>query len=170
MIIWGIDCSTSVIGFCIFENCELKNTHSFIFKPEDFLETKAKQFANYIKTLDLPDIVAIEEPAKMFQGNKSTANTISKLIRFNGMISYVVFAATNKEPQMVNVRSARKIFGIEQNKKEKKDEIKLKVIEAVKNKYSNFEPTYTKFNNPQKGVDDMADAIVVAYSVMPKTT
>ena len=97
----------------------------------------------------------------MFSGGKTTANTMSSLQRFNGMVSILVYDLFSIKPELVGARVARSRAGI---KVPKGEDAKKIVTEWVQNKYSNFKVEYTKHGNPKPGTDDEADAIVIAYS------
>ena len=84
-----------------------------------------------------------------FSGGKTTAMTMSKLQRFNGMISILVPIVFEMEAEMVNASSARKKVGL---KIKRGDDTKKMIIEL------------TRYGNPRPGTDDMADSVIVALS------
>ena len=106
--------------------------------------------------------VFVEEPASIFSMGRSSAHTISKLQRFNGMCCYALSILFNRIPKLIPVRSARKSVGI---KIKRGDNTKLEVIKWVKQNYpKDFIFEHTRHGNPKPGTDDIADAIVVALA------
>jgi hypothetical protein len=104
--------------------------------------------------------VFIESPFMMFSGGKTTAMTMAKLQRFNGMVSYMVRREIGIEPVMIAANKARGLVGL---KLKRGDNTKLKVIEWVQNEYpKDFIVEYTRHGNPKPGTDDKADSVVIA--------
>jgi hypothetical protein len=135
------------------------------YKPETPLEEKAKLLENKLLKLDKNYIITdifVEEPFIAFSGGKTTAITMSKLQRFNGMCSYCVFNVFQLLPKMVNVRVARTKLGIKIPKGSKQNETKKVIIEYVQNNHPDFTYATTIHGNPVPGTDDRADAIVIA--------
>lgn len=118
-IILGIDISTTCLGVSLakYDGKEieiLKISHvkpkiSRKIKGTEALFLKAKQFKEEFiekyKDFGLTDIV-IEEPLPNSQNN----NTVTTLLRFNGMISQSIYEATGIVPQYITSYDARK-FG-----------------------------------------------------------
>lgn len=163
--ILGLDISTSVIGMAIMDkDFKLVTYRNLKMDSKDDLEIRAWQFKEIVKELFLTysfKAVFVEEPAMMFGSGKTTAQTMSKLQRFNGMCCYAVYSETLLVPQLVHPSSARKKMNISvprivKNKKEF-------IIKEVEKKYPNFIYELTKQGNPKPGTDDIADAIVIAY-------
>lgn len=116
-IILGIDISTACLGVSLvkYENDEvevLKISHvkpkiSKKIKGTEALFLKAKQFKEQFieqyKNFGLTDIV-IEEPLPNSQNN----NTVTTLLRFNGMISQSIYEATGIVPKYISSYDARK--------------------------------------------------------------
>ena len=165
-MILGIDVSTSIVGFAIIDhNYNLKVYEKIKFKSNMPLEQRAQYFKNKISHYDnyyLIDDVFVEQPAMMFGRGKTTANTMAKLQRFNGMCCYACFEVLQIVPTLIHANSARKRMNIRvpRNVKNKKHYI----IERVAEEYPSFKFNLTRFGNPQPGTDDMADAIVVAHA------
>ena len=116
-IILGIDISTACLGVSLAkydgENVEiLKISHvkpkiSKKIKGTEALFLKAKQFKEEFieqyKDIGLTDII-IEEPLPNSQNN----NTVTTLLRFNGMISQSIYEATGIVPKYISSYDARK--------------------------------------------------------------
>ena len=164
--ILGIDVSTSVVGFAVMtDDHELVTYDKLKFKKDLALEQRALFFKNKVQHYNnyycLTDVY-VEAPAMMFGGGKTTANTMGKLQRFNGMCCFAIYDLTEIAPSMIHANSARKRMNI----KIPRDVLNKKhfIIECVEKEYPSFKYNLTRFGNPQPGTDDMADAIVVAHA------
>lgn len=165
-MILGIDVSTSIVGFAIMDyDYNLKVYEKIKFKSNMPLEQRAQYFKNKLSHYDsyyLIDDVFVEQPAMMFGRGRTTANTMAKLQRFNGMCCYACFQVFEIVPTLVHATSARKRMNIKvpRNVKNKKHYI----IQEVVKEYPSFKFNLTRYGNPQPGTDDMADAIVMAHA------
>ena len=90
---------------------------------------------------------------------KSSANTLSKLMRFNGIVSYIIYELFDIKPQYIAATTARKECGIKVKRGEKAKEV---VLKHLLDNESAFKIEYTKFGNPKPESYDRADAIVIA--------
>jgi Holliday junction resolvasome RuvABC endonuclease subunit len=115
-MILALDISTTCIGYSIFNsedgslvelNCVKFNSKLTKFeKLEEF-----KKVTEYFKKFNIK-YIAIEEPLKKFAGKFSSADTISLLNFFNGMISSYLYLEFGMEPFYFNVNNARSLaFG-----------------------------------------------------------
>ena len=164
MIILGLDISSSRIGYCLInENEDLLLVDEIKLKPSQSLEERAdifKKTMEIIKEHSEVDYVFIEQPFMAFSGGKTTAATMAKLQRFNGMCSYVVHNLFGSPPTLLQANKAR---GLVDLKIKRGENTKLKVIEWVQEKYpTSFLVEYTRHGNPKPGTDDKADAVVIA--------
>lgn len=168
----GLDISTSVVGICVLD----KATSNL----EKLTYVKLSKFKNEYDKADNMDWswldpswtiskVFIEEAAKKFSPGFSSADTIMTLGRFNGIISYETYKRTKIIPEMVNVRSARKVLGIKVNYADKSLSTKEKVLKLVAGLNPTF-PWYLRISNAGKFKgqtiydavnQDMADAWVI---------
>ena len=165
-MILGIDVSTSKIGYCVIDENQKLLLYGFIkFKKEPLEERAWNFFKDTLKDVDRKyniTEVRIEEPFTMFSGGKTTAGTMAKLQRFNGMISLMAYHCFKMVPILVPSRSARSKCGI---KIKRGENTKKKIIEWVSGRYpKDFIFELTRHGNPKPGTDDMADSIVVALS------
>tara|TARA_B110000211_G_C14035221_1_gene534173 strand:- start:312 stop:872 length:561 start_codon:yes stop_codon:yes gene_type:complete len=164
--ILGIDISTSVVGFAVMtDSHELVAYDKIKFKKDLALEQRAEHFKNKVEHFDKYYCISevfVEAPAMMFGGGKTTANTMAKLQRFNGMCCYAVYDLLKITPTLIHANTARKKMNIKipRNVLNKKHFI----IECVEKEYPSFKYNLTRFGNPQPGTDDMADAIVIAHA------
>ena len=163
-MILGLDISTSRIGYSIIDHDEkLINYGEIKLNPKESLEIRADLFFSILTQLEEDyDIkhVFIEQPFIAFSGGKTTATTMAKLQRFNGMCSYVVRLLFGFPATLIQANKARGLVGLKIKRGEK---TKLKVIEWVEAKYpKDFIVEYTRHGNPKPGTDDKADAIIIA--------
>jgi Holliday junction resolvasome RuvABC endonuclease subunit len=164
-MILGLDVSTSKIGYCILnEKKELIENEFMKLKPLP-LEDRAEIFYNFLLILKNKykiNHVFIEEPFTMFGGGKTTAGTMAKLQRFNGMCCFAVKRVFGMNPESIAANKARKSVGL---KIKRGENTKKKVIEWVENSYpKDFIVEYTNYGNPRPGTDDKADAVVIALA------
>ena len=163
--ILGLDISTSVIGMAVMDlDKKLIHYRNLKMNSKDDLEIRCWQFKQELLNVfeDYAfDDVYVEQPAMMFGGGRTTAQTMSKLQRFNGMCCYAVYTQTFLVPHLVHANSARKKMNISipRNVKKKKHFI----IQEVQKKYPSFTYDITRHGNPKPGTDDIADAIVIAH-------
>ena len=164
--ILGLDISTAIVGFAVMTTeFQLVTYDKLKFKKGLTLEQKAEHFKNKVGHFDSYYCISevfVEQPAMMFGRGKTTANTMSKLQRFNGMCCYAVYELLKTEAVMIHTNTARKKMNIKvpRNVLNKKHFI----IECVEKKYPSFKYNLTRFGNPQPGTDDIADAIVIAHA------
>jgi Holliday junction resolvasome RuvABC endonuclease subunit len=166
-MILGLDVSTSKIGIAVLDNDKkLKYLTVIKCKKDHCLEERALNLFNeqlelVKKEFNITEI-RVEEPFSSFRGGKTTAVTMSKLQRFNGMVSVLLYQKFKLVPMMIGVKSARKCCGIYIPKG---GDIKGTVISWVSKTYpDDFKYDLTPKGNPKPGTDDKADAIVIAYS------
>ena len=163
-MILGLDISTSKIGYAIVDKDEKLILSKFLkFKSDVPLEQRAKAFEermlNLMVKYDIRQIF-VEQPFMAFSGGKTTALTMSKLQRFNGMCCYGLFCLYGFAPTLIQANKARGLCGIKIKRGEKAKE---KVIEWATQTYpDSFTYDLTRHGNPKPGTDDMADAVVVA--------
>lgn len=166
-MILGLDISTSKIGYCVLdENKNIIANEFMKLKPLQ-LEDRAEIFYEFLCVLNKKhniEHVFIEEPFSMFGGGRTTAKTMAKLQRFNGMCSFSVRRIFGMNPVLIPANKARKSVGI---KLKRGDDTKKKIIEWVETKYPNdFVYKLTNYGNPKPGTDDKADAVVIALAGM----
>ena len=167
-MILGLDISTTIVGVAILdsEGKLLLSDHWDISKV-DGLFGKAEIIGSNLwqmKSTHNIENVFIETALKKFFPGKSRADTIIKLAKFNGIVSWLSFETFGMEPTFINVNTARTLYGLSFPRGVKGPQRKKMVVEAVKEK----EKTSFTFEmarggkNYKKGTDDRADAIVIA--------
>ena len=108
--------------------------------------------------------IFIETALKKFIPGRSRADTIMKLAKFNGIVSWMCYENFDIQPTYINVNSARSLYGLSFPRGTKGPKRKKMVIEAV------IEKEKTAFTyemarggkNYKKGTDDRADEVVIA--------
>lgn len=144
--ILGLDLSTSCSGYTVIEqeskqviicdHIDLKKENSLFDKINKVLNTLQGIFKTYSISQ-----VFIEESLMLFSVGKSSAKTISTLIKFNGIISFLIENEFKIKPIHIAATSARKICGI---KIEKGRKAKEQVLDYMKDNEKWFKIDYKK--------------------------
>jgi hypothetical protein len=124
----GLDVSTSVTGVCLLDTAhqptqsadQIIHLDRIEFKGCATLWDKADRVFAELKVLleKHPGVyrVALEEPLLGFQKGMSSAATITTLMRFNGIVSYIARGLFTAEPEYISAAHARKLCGIKLQK------------------------------------------------------
>ena len=166
-IILGLDISTSITGATIISSEKIiettywdtrnKNRFPTIYHKARYIKDKIEE----IKGRNSISHVYIEQSLHSFRSGFSSAQTLSTLSRFNGIVSWVCWELFSLQPQMIAATSARKTAGLSI----KRGEIaKEKVLEFILDKYPQITIEYTKHGNPKPGTLDMCDSIIIALA------
>ena len=165
-MILGLDISTSRVGFAVIEmDGTLVSYNNIKYKPDAVLEERADYLmagvAKIKKKFGVKHVF-IEQPYIAFSGGKTTAVTMAKLQRFNGMCCYGVHCIFNDPPTLIAANKARALVGL---KIKRGENTKAKVIEWAKETYpESFTYDLTRYGNPKPGTLDMCDSIVIALA------
>ena len=163
-MILGLDISTSITGYAIIDldgkrmeigSWDMRNKRHFpdIFSKSLFIKSK-------LSDLDYPiDHVFIEPALNMFMSGKSSSHTISTLIKFNGITTWMCYEEFGVKPEFIPAISARKKCGITITRGQKAKEI---VMKFFLDNEPHFHVEYTKYGNPKPKYYDQADALVMA--------
>lgn len=127
MLILGLDVSTSCTGYCLIDTGAPSNdVGSQIVILSCLPLTKCKSFwkkteavADCLKGLAAGrrvDVLALEEPLLGFSKGMSSAGTITTLMRFNGIVSYIGRSIYGVDPTYVSAAHARKLCGVKLQK------------------------------------------------------
>lgn len=124
-LIVGLDVSTSVTGVCVInKDAPTVNDGSHIFKIDriefkgaDTLWKKADKVFSALEEIKVayPSSdwrLVLEEPLLGFQKGMSSATTITTLMRFNGIVSYIGRNVFSVDPEYISAAHARKLCGI----------------------------------------------------------
>ena len=168
-MILGLDISTSVVGIAIVdpetkdlivsEHIDLTKIDS-VFSKAELVGSELWQIGN---NHDIKNLF-VETALMRFIPGRSSADTIVKLAKFNGIVSWMCYDTFGLQPTYLNVNTARSLYGLSFPRGTKGPKRKKMVIEAVIKK----EKTAFKYEmarggkNYKKGTDDRADAIVIA--------
>tara|TARA_B100000287_G_scaffold424121_1_gene468302 strand:- start:836 stop:1396 length:561 start_codon:yes stop_codon:yes gene_type:complete len=175
-VILGIDISTSITGFAVvgdgqllhYSSINLKKYKGVFAKAEALKEHIEDFFENYQLDQDTDgwgkskhpiENIYIEQPLHMFMRGKSSAKTLSTLMTFNGIVSWLIYELFEIEPEYISASSARKKAGIKVPRGEKAKKV---VLEHLLSTEPAFNIEYTKHGNPKAESYDRADAIVIA--------
>ena len=166
----GLDISTSKVGLCIMDyKFNLLETVLIKLNTKDELEDRCLQVEEFISNLEYNiTSIYIESAYIAFSGGKTSAITMSKLQRFNGMVCFMVRKLFGSNPVALSPAKARGLVGV---KIKRGENTKQKVIEHVTRSFPNdFEYELTRHGNPKPGTDDRADAIVIAWAGLNQKT
>tara|TARA_R110002124_G_scaffold283573_2_gene459746 strand:+ start:5042 stop:5605 length:564 start_codon:yes stop_codon:yes gene_type:complete len=175
-MILGADISTSCTGFCIVndEGTPVHFSYVELSKEKNFFE-KAKKVKLHILELMIKyqiDDIAVEDYLTSFAKGRSSAKTLFKLAKFNGIIQWICYSDLGMKATPINVNDARKTSSITVLSKKKTIETtKEQVLRQVKDQIGDLFcfPTKILKSGPRKGLEvtdkvsyDMADAYVIA--------
>jgi len=123
-LILGLDVSTSVTGICILDAAARSHDNGKHILHLDRVEFKkcktfwdkadliALEFDTLLKKYPGNYRVVLEEPLMGFRAGMSSAATITTLMRFNGIVSYIARDMFKVDPEYIASSHARKICGI----------------------------------------------------------
>ena len=166
-IILGLDISTSITGATVIRDGKILETTFWDTRNKRHFPTiyqKARHIKNQLEKLASEykaPMVYIEQSLHSFRSGFSSAQTLSTLSRFNGIISWICWDLFEVQPEMIAATSARKHAGVGIKRG---DNAKEKVLQFVIDKYPDIEIQYTKHGNPKPGTLDMCDSIVIALA------
>ncbi len=168
-MILGLDISTTMVGAAIIDpsSSSLVRCEGWDISKLNDVYAKAEMVGAELYGLrsefDIENVF-VETALKRFMPGRSRADTIIKLAKFNGIVSWILYECYDKQPTYINVNTARSLYGISFPRSTKGPQRKKMVIEAVIER----EKTAFKYEmarggrNFKKGTDDRADAIVIA--------
>ena len=168
-MILGLDISTTMVGVAVIDTNDraLVEVEGWDISKAQTIFEKAEIIGAELYTLrskyNITEVF-IETALKKFLPGRSRADTIIKLAKFNGIVSWICFECFEKDPTYINVNTARTLYGLSFPRSTKGPQRKKMVIEAVIEE----EKTAFKYEmarggrNYKKGTDDRADAVVIA--------
>jgi len=168
-MILGLDISTTMVGAAILDSSsrDLKRSVGWDISKCSTTYDKAEMIGAElygIRSEYKIEHVFVETALKRFLPGKSRADTIIKLAKFNGIVSWICYECFGLEPTFINVNTARSLYGLSFPRGTKSPQRKKMVIEEVIEK----EKTAFRYEmarggrNYKRGTDDRADAIVIA--------
>jgi len=112
-MILGLDISTSITGYSVLDsNGNLVEYGSIDTRKHKNFFTKAgvvEQKLIALRQSYAVQAIYIEQSLQSFRSGFSSAQTLSTLSRFNGVISWICFTLFNLEPEYIAAVSARRI-------------------------------------------------------------
>ena len=162
-MILGLDISTSITGYTVLDSAgklveygsidtrKYKNFFTKVGVVEEKLISLRQSYA--------VQEIYIEQSLQSFRSGFSSAQTLSTLSRFNGVISWICFTLFKLEPEYLAAVSARRICGI---KVPRGTKAKPVVLQFVLDNEPQFVVEYTNKGNPRPDSYDKADSWVIA--------
>lgn len=183
----GFDISTSVTGIAVLRSDgSLLELDYVDTRKIDNLWNVADTIRHRISKLNLQrsyDNLFIEENMQRYRQGASSASTIVKLAKINGIVSYMARTAFRVEPEFIQANAARRALGIKlvkpRTKPEKKDPLwtKKQVFEHLNKSVPDIQAVSWPMTRPSKvnpngrmrdECFDMLDAYVVARAGLMK--
>lgn len=162
-MILGLDISTTVTAFTVLdEDGKIVSCEAVRLEKLKDLFVKAANIKKYVENLNKTyniKAIYIEEPLMSFSAGMSSAKTISTLMRFNGIVSWICCDVIGLDPQFISAATARKMYGVKMEKGRKAKEV---VFEAVIDRESDFKVELTAHGNPVPGSMDRSDSFIIA--------
>lgn len=119
-IVLGLDVSTACVGLCLLHDEQIVLLKGIEFKKCKTMFEKADVMLRLLTDWRAEhgdiDRLCIEEALMGFRPGLSSAKTISQLMRFNGIVSYVARNVYKKDPEYIAASHARKLCGIKMQK------------------------------------------------------
>ena len=176
-MILGVDVSTSITGFAIVADDEIVYYDSVDLRKQKNVFDKAIMIKE--KILDIYEMyqinnedekmwgdskypiehIYIEQPFTFFNSGGSSAKTMAKLQKFNGIVSWILYELFEIRPEYIGATAARKHAGIKVPRGQKAKQV---VLEHLLANEPAFKIEYTRHGNPKPESYDRADAIVIA--------
>jgi len=133
-MILGLDISTSITGYSIIDETDgslVELGHFDLYKNKGTMWDKIDEMKKELICLNKKHeikYVFIEEPLSKFSRGRSSSNTISLLMRFNGILSYIIHEFLGITPAYFSPSEARKLCGLKMRSKAacKRDKIPWK--------------------------------------------
>lgn len=167
-MIVGWDVSTSAIGICVRDDSGGLIEFGVIY-PKGLTHREkhinaAAQVVNFCKRVCPKATHFVEERLGGFTGGLTTKQTLMALAAMNAVVSFVLsdFGTVSHIP----VVSVNRIVGF---KKPKDTDRKVEVIKLVRSREPTFPYRETPAGNYAQGVDDMADAWMLAEAGLKVT-
>jgi len=165
-MILGLDISTSITGYSVLNNdgtiAEIGSWDTRDKKQYlDWID-KVKKIKYELVVLNKRysiEHVFIEPALKMFMMGKSSAHIISTLIKFNGIVSWLVYEIFEKEPEYIPAVSARKKCGLTVKRGTK---AKVQVMKFLLDTEPAFGIEYTRTGKIKPHCYDEADSLIIA--------
>ena len=164
MIICGIDASTTVVGWAFSDDGSIIDAGFIDISKLDTIKEKCFCVVSLLKNKidNTTDHINLESPLLGFGFGKSSQFTIIKLIKFNGLLEYLLSEEFKIPVNLINVNTARKkVLGMARIKGlSGKELVKQELPKIVSNLFK-FD-VLNKKGNLDKKVEDIRDAIIMS--------
>jgi len=164
--ILGLDVSTAITGGALlYPDGSIRHLFSCDLKKYDTMWEKANHIQEVLRAINdiyHPDKIFIESALMAFKQGQSSALTLSTLLKFNGIVSWLCYAIFDgKHPQYIPAISARSKCGIKVPKGQK---AKIVTFNHWLKNEPDFASTisYTHKGNPKPHHYDISDALTIA--------
>mgnify|MGYP003153947684 CR=1 FL=1 len=165
-MILGLDISTSITGVTVLDDdgnivenaawdTRNKNHYKDLFDKANHIRLELLKIGCYHKIKK----IYIEQSLQSFRSGFSSAQTLSTLSRFNGIVSWLCYKNFGIKPEYLAAVSARKLVGISVPRGTKAKEC---VIKYVIDNAPDVSIAYTKHGNVKPDCYDKADSWVIA--------
>ena len=171
MIILGLDISTNCTGYTVLSSTGndfhvLKMGHIDTSNESDIwdkIDLFEKEIWKEVDHLTI-DECYIEQALISFHAGASNPNTITKLVMFNGLVSYIVRQKIKKNVHHVPSQTARKLCGIKvESRKKSGKPVKQQTFEQVTTRIlPDLIIDMTRTGKPKPYMMDRVDSFVVA--------
>jgi hypothetical protein len=163
MIICGLDASTSTVGWSFSDDgfvfdagfidiSKLNTTKEKCFCVISLLKNKTNNIHH----------INLESPLLGFGFGKSSQQTIIKLIKFNGLLEYLLSEEFKIPVNLINVNTARKkVIGMARIKGLSGKELVKQELPKIITNLSKFD-VLNKKGNIDKRVEDIRDSIIMS--------
>lgn len=123
-LIIGLDISTATVGICVFDSDTMKHVllDHVSFDDDQNVWSRADRVRDRLVEISAQfkiEVIGVEEIAIMYTPGQSSANTITKLARFNGLVSYIARNTFGMDPLHVSVGDLRRACGLKMKVKKK---------------------------------------------------
>ena len=165
-MILGLDVSTSITGAAVVDETgniifntawDTRNKKYFptLLSKARWIEDRLIEIQKKYKIKE----IYIEQSLQSFRSGFSSAQTLSTLSRYNGIISWICYQSFLLEPMYMAATTARKSCGIKVPRGSKAKQV---VLEYLLDNEPAFSIEYTRQGNPKPDSYDRADSIIIA--------
>jgi hypothetical protein len=180
----SFDISTSCIGFSMYnENFELISVKALKMATnkecnDDPEITKGDAFKKFVEQLQIYEIIDIFVEEPLVKSNN--VYTVNKLLKFNGICSYILRDVLGIIPKFMSVDEVRRLFcpemteyDVKKNKyilkfKSRKIDAKTYIFEKVSKEYENISWIKNKNSKLKTENFDITDSIALAKAAFKK--
>jgi hypothetical protein len=155
------------VGVCFLDDDKILELTGVEFKKCKTIFEKANVMNDHIReTIRINggvDRFCVEEALMGFRPGMSSAKTISQLMRFNGIVSYITYDILDIEPIYISAAHARKLCGIKMQKTSVAGPQKEQVFKHMaEHELASIEWPVTKSGKAVTWSRDATDAYVIA--------